>query len=356
MTAARPRIAVIGAGMAGATCARRLADAGADVHLFDKSRGVGGRMATRRVCWADDAGVEHEAAFDHGAPCFSVHSAAFAKFVHIAVHDRALLPWKPKMADGSFVPLDGFESWVPSPDMPALCRRLTHGLPIQLGHAIDAIAVEPDGWRVQRSGEALGRPFSHVVLAMPPTQAANLLAPLQRDWAQRARQWPMLPCWTLIGVADRSGDPPAWDVAWPVSGPLAWVIRNECKPGRAWSPQQVHWVAHAKTAWSETHLEAPDDGVRAALLSALDAFLPQAPAWRFSQVHRWRYASVARPDASALEPFWFDPASGLGVCGDFLGGAGVEGAWSSGDALATRIAQACGLAAEPRRHPTQTTT
>jgi predicted NAD/FAD-dependent oxidoreductase len=118
----------------------------------------------------------------------------------------------------------------------------------------------------------------------------------------------------------------------------------------------VHWVAHARTAWSETHLEAPDDAVRAALLSALGAFLPQAPTWRFSQVHRWRYASVARPDASALEPFWFDPALGLGVCGDFLGGAGVEGAWSSGDALATRIAQACGLAADPHRSPSASTT
>ena len=51
MSAARSRVAVIGAGMAGATCARLLADAGLDVTLFDKSRGVGGRMSTRRAEW-----------------------------------------------------------------------------------------------------------------------------------------------------------------------------------------------------------------------------------------------------------------------------------------------------------------
>lgn len=349
MTISTPRVAVIGAGMAGATCARRLSDAGAEVHLFEKSRGVGGRMATRRIRWTDEAGVEHDAAFDHGAPGFSVRSAAFAKFLDRAVQDDGLLRWNPEMAGGSFVPLDGFESWVPSPDMPALCRRLTHALPIRFSQAIDALDLQPEGWRVQSSGEALGRHFSHVVLAMPPSQAAELLAPHRRDWAQRARQRRMLPCWTLIGVADRPVAPPSWDVAWPLNGPLAWIIRNECKPGRAWSRRQLHWVAHAHAAWSETHLDAPADAVHAALLSALGDFLAQVPTWRFSQVHRWRYASVARPDASALAPFWFDPGLGLGVCGDFLGGAGVEGAWSSGDALATCVLQACDLAADLHR-------
>ena len=355
MTTSKPRVAVIGAGMAGATCARKLSDAGADVHLFEKSRGVGGRMATRRIRWTDEAGIEHGAAFDHGAPGFSAHSAAFAKFVHRSLQDDGLHRWNPVMAGGSFVPLDGFESWVPGPDMPELCRRLTHGLPIRLGQAIDVIDVESDGWRVRWSGKALEGIFSHVVLAMPPTQAADLLALHRRDWAQVARRRRMLPCWTLIGVADRPVAPPTWDVAWPLRGPLAWIIRNECKPGRAWSKDQCHWVAHANAAWSETHLEAPDDAVHAALLSALGDFLAEIPTWRFSQVHRWRHASVARPDASAIEPFWFDPGLGLGVCGDFLGGAGVEGAWSSGDALASRMLQGCGLAPDLRR-PTSAST
>jgi hypothetical protein len=51
------------------------------------------------------------------------------------------------------------------------------------------------------------------------------------------------------------------------------------------------------------HHEAPDDAVRADLLSALEDVLGQAPKWRFSQVLRWRRASAARPDASPLRKY-----------------------------------------------------
>ncbi|HIP78813.1 MAG TPA: FAD-binding protein, partial [Kiloniellaceae bacterium] len=44
-----PRIAVIGAGLAGLLCARRLQDAGLHPVVFEKSRGLGGRLATRRA-------------------------------------------------------------------------------------------------------------------------------------------------------------------------------------------------------------------------------------------------------------------------------------------------------------------
>lgn len=348
---ARPRIAVIGTGMAGATCARGLADAGAEVHLFDKARGVGGRLATRRIRWDDAAGPDAEIAFDHGAPGFAVHSAAFASFVHRHVEAGSLVRWLPRMAPGSFVPLEGHECWVGTPRMPALCARLVDGLPLSLGCGVDALRRDADGWRLERLGQTLGSGFAQVVLAMPPLQAAALLGPHRRDWAQLARQQRMLPCWTLMGVAQAPAAAPAWDVAWPVSGPLAWLVRNDHKPGRGPGEGRAHWVAHANAQWSETHLEAADDRVQAALLQAIDAFLGQPQDWRFAQVHRWRYASAARQAVSAREPFWYDDDLGLGVCGDYLGDAGVEGAWTSGEALATRVAWTCELFAGSRRPP-----
>ena len=356
MTPSRPRIAIIGAGLAGAACARRLADAGADVHLFEKSRGVGGRMGSRRVRWIDDAGVDHDVSFDHGAPGFSVRSAAFAEFVHRASLSGELTRWSPTMAAGIAAPLDGFGSWIATPDMSTLCRRLVDALPVTFGRTVDVVRAAPGGWGIECLGETLGEDFTHVALAMPPLQAAKLLEPHRHDWARLGLRQRMLPCWTLVGVSDRPVDPPDWDAAWPMSGPLAWIIRNERKPGRADADGFLHWVAHAKAGWSETHLESLDDAVHSTLLAAVRDFLGQAPVWRFSQVHRWRYASVARPDAGALEPFWFDAERGLGACGDFLGGAGVEGAWISGDALATRIARGCGLTREAGLPARATTT
>lgn len=340
MTASRARVAVIGAGMAGATCARELSDAGVDVHLFEKSRGVGGRMATRRIRWRDAAQRDHEVAFDHGAPGFPVRSAAFARFVDQQAESGALVRWLPRMAPGSLVPFDGCDSWTGSHRMPAVCSRLLDGLHVTLGGAIDTIRRGPAGWSLERLGETLGRGFAHVVLAMPPLQAAALLAPHRRDWATRAREQRMLPCWTLMGL---SAEPAAaeWDSAWPVNGPLGWIVRNDRKPGRRSDDGAAHWVAHASARWSERHLEARDDEVQAALLLAMDEFLGQRLQWRFSQVHRWRYAAVARRASFAQEPFWYDDDLGLGVCGDYLGGAGVEGAWMSGHALGERIAWAC---------------
>ncbi|MDP3490273.1 MAG: FAD-dependent oxidoreductase, partial [Phenylobacterium sp.] len=43
------KIAIIGAGMAGLSCAEALSDAGHAVQVLDKGRGPGGRMSTRRI-------------------------------------------------------------------------------------------------------------------------------------------------------------------------------------------------------------------------------------------------------------------------------------------------------------------
>jgi monoamine oxidase len=53
-----PRIAIVGAGVAGLTCALRLEQGGVRAKLFDSWNRVGGRMFTARGMWADDQIVE----------------------------------------------------------------------------------------------------------------------------------------------------------------------------------------------------------------------------------------------------------------------------------------------------------
>jgi hypothetical protein len=57
-------------------------------------------------------------------------------------------------------------------------------------------------------------------------------------------------------------------------------------------------------------------------------------------VHRWRYAGPAFDcdDSFDSDGAWWDASLGLGVCGDFLAGGGVEAAWHSGDELADTMA------------------
>ena len=337
-----PRVAVIGAGLAGSVCAQRLAEADVEVELFDKSRGVGGRMSTRRAGWTDADGQSHEAAFDHGAPCFSAPSAPFRAAVQDAEARGWLARWPAAMAPTGFQPLSPEPLWVGTPAMPRWCQALVAGLALRLNARVDAIRRDADRaggrWALAVDGTDPAQGFSHVVLALPPAQAAVLLQPHRADWAQRAAAWPMRPCWALMGVAAAGPRGPAWDAIRPLDGPLAWLARNGAKPGRSVTPGVDAWVAQATGDWSQTHLESTADDVQARLSDAVAAVLAHPLDWRARWVHRWRYANAPRHSTSAAEPpSWFDPATGLGACGDHLGGGGVEGAWLSGQAMADAL-------------------
>jgi len=310
-----------------------LTAAGVAVHVVDKSRGAGGRLATRRLEWLDPRGQRRMARFDHGAPAFTASSAEFRQFLATALQPDALVPWRPALATGSR-PLNGAAPlWLPQPDMPSLCCALLRDVPTSGSFAVDRLRHGPLGWQVEASGSTLAGHFDAVVLALPPAQVAPLLAPHRRDWAQRASIALMQPCWTLMGVARHTIGELQWDVARPERGPLAWIMRNDARPGREPTVDEIHWVAHARAGWSRQHLEQPADWVRRQMQSALQDCLGEPIQWQHAAVHRWRYAMPQPSAAASGRPRWWDGVRGLGVCGDFLGGTGVEGAWQSAQAL-----------------------
>ena len=148
MTRNHLNIAVIGAGVAGATCAHSLAQAGHRVQVFDKSRGPGGRLATRRLEWVDQDGAAHLTRLDHGAPGFAARTTAFRSFVEQAVHAGWLGEWAPDLAPDS-LPLDGGDPlYVPVPDMPSLCRRLLDGVDFSASFAVERLIQGPQGWQL----------------------------------------------------------------------------------------------------------------------------------------------------------------------------------------------------------------
>ncbi|HYN61569.1 MAG TPA: hypothetical protein VET87_18815, partial [Rubrivivax sp.] len=156
---------------------------------------------------------------------------------------------------------------------------------------------------------------------------------------------PMQPCWTLMGIADDPEPALGWDLARPPTGPLAWVLRNDARPGRARVPGQAHWVVHARTGWSRRHLEQPAAWVQQQMQAALVECLGRPVDWHHCAVHRWRYALPQAHGTAPAALFWWDAAQGLGVCGDFLGGCGVEGAWLSAQSLSAALLQrACDAA------------
>lgn len=357
----RPTAAVVGAGIAGASCAQALAGAGWRVQVFDKSRGPGGRLATRRMGWTDASGQLRQTVLHHGAPGFTARSPQFVQWLQEAVAAGAAEAWQPLVASGSRPAGDDPYTvrYRGLPDGPALCRWLLQGLPELQTHwnlPVDQLQHGADGWRLLAGGQPLGEAVDAVILALPPAQAAPLLAPHRRDWAQRASLVLMQPCWSLMGVSGPLPDGLAaaaqpWQIARPQQGALAFILRE---PGET---DELRWVLHARAGWSRQHLEDLPEQVLPELKAALQSWLGTSPAWRHAVVHRWRYAVPAAqplpfdgPADSDAPPApascWWDAGQGLGVCGDFLGhapaspvgsGGTVEGAWACGRAMAAQL-------------------
>ncbi|HSW34453.1 MAG TPA: FAD-dependent oxidoreductase, partial [Steroidobacteraceae bacterium] len=119
------RVAVIGAGVAGLTCARALARADVLVTVFERARGLGGRLGTRRL---------RNLAFDHGAQFVTARSRPFIKYVEVATRAGVLLPWRPRILEDDRAWDAPIEEWhVGVPGMSAALRPMSRAVELQTG-------------------------------------------------------------------------------------------------------------------------------------------------------------------------------------------------------------------------------
>lgn len=317
-------VIVIGAGWSGLTAAARLASSGRSVAVLEKSRGPGGRSATRRL----DGFV-----FDHGAQYLTARSEAFARQVRAWSGAGLLAPWRPELAVFGERPEDPGrtpqERWVGIGGMNAVLRRLAGGLDCHWSRRVEAVRFGRAGWRLRLAdGESLGS--RALVLTAPPAQSAALLGPAHA-LSERLASVTMQPCWAVM-AGFREAPEVDFEAAFVNRGPLAWIARNDSKPG---SRGGSAWVGHANTEWSREHLEAKPEVVAGVLHSAmgeLAAGLKKTP--DVCIAHRWRYA---RAHAPLDGPILAEDGQKLVIAGDWCAGERVEGAWVSGVAAARRI-------------------
>ncbi|MFD1949381.1 NAD(P)/FAD-dependent oxidoreductase [Sphingomonas arantia] len=304
------RVAIIGAGMAGLSCAERLVAGGHQVTLFDKGRGPGGRMATRRL----DTPLG-QVTCDMGAQYFTARDPDFVARVAHWEATGVVARW-PAMGD---------DAWVGTPAMNAPLRAMADAGDVRWGTRIDAIVRGADGWSLQ-AGDAVHGGFEAVVVAVPAEQVPALVEAWVPAFAAQARATPSLPCWTVLAVFDALL--PIGDAPVRRAGIIDFAARGGSKPGRGGVEA---WTVHATADWSAAHLEDDAGEVQAAVLAALGEVAGvMLPAPVVATAHRWRFA---RSGAVGCEALW-DRATGIGVCGDWLSGPRVEGAWVSGRRLA----------------------
>lgn len=299
-------IIIIGSGMAGLACARRLASAGLAPIVLDKGRGIGGRVATRRA---------GDLQFDHGAQFVNAHSADFAT----VLAGLSVAPWK----DSS-----GKRHSVGVPGMSAIPKALGAGLDIRQGKQVTRLQRDGDGILLHLTDDTLRA--ARVVVTVPAPQVAGILGadhPLVADLS------PVLysPCLTLMaGVIG----PAPFVTRKDADDPLSWIAQDSAKPDRP-KGAATCWVAQAGEAFSLANLEKTPEEMAALMLPLLCDRLGVTPGQVIhATAHRWRYARVTQ---ALGQPFLHSPDATVYLGGDWCLGPRVEAAWTSGTAIADDI-------------------
>ena len=322
-----PSIGVVGAGVSGLMCARTLMDHGCQVQVFEKSRGYGGRMATRR------SGESLQ--FDNGAQYFTARDKRFVRYVKSWEQSAVVQSW-----DGTIVTLNQGTAtpkasdprrYVATPKMNALGKHLAEDLSVHLNTRVQAAKRSGDQWQFQSAtGENLGT-FDQLVVAVPAPQACELLrgSPLL---AKQAASVSMTGCWAMMVAFQRPLEV-AFDGAFVQDSILSWIAKDSSKPQRG--KRLETWVLHGSTDWTEQHLNDSPASIGLQLREAFWKALGIASIDPVTEdLKLWRFAIPTNPVG---ETSLYDPDAGVGACGDWCGGPRVEGAFLSGVSLAGQV-------------------
>lgn len=337
------RVAIVGAGVAGLAAARSLVDAHTDIVpvVFEKSRGVGGRAATRRI---------GDFCFDHGAQYVKAPTPAIRDLI-VATGDAVTIDrpvWtftrSNTIAPGD-VALADEQKWTWPTGITRLAKYLASGIDVRIETTVARLNREGDAYRLfADDGQVLGN-FAAVVLTAPAPQSAailmagnfseanDLVEALQAVQYRRSisitvafPQRPVVPWYALVNV-DRQHT-------------ISWLAcEHDDKPNRA-PPDHGLLIAQMSDAWATAHWdelqkgtytlsEAPSPVIEA--LADIESLIGDLGAPYWINIQRWRYAL---PDtATPLRSY-----ERIVLAGDLVSGQGrvhlaIESGWQAANQI-----------------------
>jgi renalase len=342
-------VAIAGAGISGLTCAVALREAGYRVVVVEKSKGVGGRVATRRL---ENAWV------DHGAPTLSrdlQDEAQYGAFVSSLLQQDLIRPlpanrihqavlhrgkWQIENTEPGGSSMD----YVAPAGMTAIAKFLAGNLDICRAQQVTAIQLDSEQsyWQISAEPTVAGeQPMmlrsKALVLAIPAPQAFDLCVSLSGA---------EMPASVLDALQGAIFDPCITAIASypPVS--LPWselrcdrdpiIQRMLCDSHKRSTPQEQWFAIHSTPEFAAQYLDTDPTAAGQQMLEHLGQVYQSWMTMPSSlQVHRWRYA-IARdgypgnPLSANFElPFW--------ICGDWCTGATIQDAFEAGLDVAQRL-------------------
>lgn len=325
----KKRIAIIGAGISGLTLAQNLKNH-ADVVVYEKSRGVGGRMSTR---YADPF------YFDHGTQCFTARTEEFQSFLQPYMQDGTVAQWSGKVITLEIGKKQTKRIWfephlVAAPNMNSLCKKLAEGINVHLSkEVVPLMQKQSNAWLLNdKEGNMLGE-FDFVISTAPPAQTLNLFQKqLTAECALHKAN--MQGCYSLMIGFNKPWDK-KWIAAKVRNNPIKWISINSTKPSRGNKATSI--VAHSSNSWADKHI---DDDVQEAQKFLLEQFEAvtgiSTQNAEYIGVHRWKYAIVEETEKAG---FYYDPLQSIAATSDWASTSRIEEVWSNAYGLSCRIIQ-----------------
>ncbi len=338
-----PRVAVVGAGIAGLTCARELCLRGFDPVVFEADDRLGGRCSSRstRIGIFDDGAQSINGATR--LPAYVVQRPGELAALHSwtvaatpAEEARNGRDWG-KVEDEADVtrtlkPMGA----VGVPSMLALANSLARPLDVRLHTAIHQAYRRGASWTLRGAAGEFVEDFQALVLAMP----APLAVPLARassELVHALRAVRYRSRWVLLLGSERPVGLPGYREF--QGSPIERIAAMHSKPGRDTNAPQ-RWFVEADARWSLQHEHDDAETVADLLLENFRAHAGRSVTPNFLSAHQWRHAFVETPAATPRrrECLW-DGEVLLGVCGDSVVASQVDRVHGSGVAMARAVAE-----------------
>lgn len=319
-------IAIIGAGMAGLSAAHFLKDQ-ANVTIFDKSRGVGGRMSTRRA---------EPYYFDHGAQYFSARTKEFQNFVASLITQGFVEQWNPKLVEISnrqaqikkIEKKDSF--YVGVKGMNAICKYLAKDFKVNLSAKITSVSKDKDAWKlIDENSDNVGI-FDWVICAIPVHQALDILPDNFNNYTELQSK-KMKGCFALmLGIKN----PPRFefDAARVFDEDISWIAVNSSKPGRIGN---FSMLVHSTNEWADENMDNDRDVSMEYLMEQTSQIVGyDVSKADYKTLHAWRYANIGGQSGPT---HYTNAELRISACGDWCIEGRVEAAFLSGSATAQAI-------------------
>jgi len=289
------KVVIVGAGLAGLVCARHLYRHGIKTLIIEKSRGLGGRMATRRrdrIC------------IDHGLPGIAIpdSSSPNQSFIQELLAQKIIQPglttwarWSPAQGISSQSPQ---QIYVAPEGMSAIAKYLAKDLVIKREWLLQSLLPTEKGyWQLTNSpGEILQA--EAIILTVPAPQAVAILERsglelFSGDLISQLKAITYEPKLVLMaGYSPELTDELnfSWQgIEFTQHPTLSKIIRDSHK---RLVPEYPVYVMHSTPDFAQKFDLSEDlsAAISIMLQDAHDLLHPAFARPQWSQIHRWRYA------------------------------------------------------------------